>query len=89
MTRGSKRYFIIFIDDCSNFTFIYLLKNKSGVLDAFKSFVREIENQYHWKIKRVHSDRRTEYDSDNFNVFYNSHGIILEKYGALLLWDER
>ncbi len=28
LTRNSKRYVVTFIDDCSDYTFIYLLKNK-------------------------------------------------------------
>ena len=44
LTRNSKRYVITFIDDCSDFTFMYLLKNKSDVLDMFKVFVTKIEN---------------------------------------------
>ena len=59
LTRNSKKYFITFIDDCSDFTFIYLLKNKSDVFDMFKVFVTEIENQFNKRIKKLHSDRET------------------------------
>ena len=75
-TRGSKIYFITFIDDCFEFTFIYLLKNKSEALDAFKSFVCEIENQHDRKVKSLYSDKGIEHDLDDFDAFYNSHGII-------------
>ena len=37
-TRNNKRYFITFIDDYFEFTFIYLFKNKSDVFDMFKVF---------------------------------------------------
>ena len=79
LTRNGKRYFITFIDDCSDFTFVYLMKNKSEALDMFKLFVAEIENQYNRKIKRLRSDRGTEYDSNEFIEFYNTHGIIHDK----------
>ena len=79
LTRNSKRYFITSIYECSDFTFIYLLKNKSNAFDTFKLFVNEIETQHNRKVKRLCSDRGTKYDSDNFNEFYNSHGIIHEK----------
>nr|GEZ64076.1 retrotransposon-related protein [Tanacetum cinerariifolium] len=45
-----------FIDDCSDYTFVYLMKNKSDALDMFKVFVAEIENQFSRKIKRLRSD---------------------------------
>ena len=43
--RNSKRYVITFINDSFDYTFIYLLKNKSDVYDMFKVFITEIENQ--------------------------------------------
>ena len=36
LTRNSKRYFPTFIDDCFNFTFIYLLKNKVMFLTCLR-----------------------------------------------------
>ncbi|KAL0540288.1 hypothetical protein IC582_024522 [Cucumis melo] len=78
LTRNSKRYIITFIDDCSDYTFIYLLKNKSDAYEMFKVFVTEIENQFNKRIKILRSDRGTEYDSIAFNEFYNSKGIIHE-----------
>ncbi|KAL0545202.1 hypothetical protein IC582_020351 [Cucumis melo] len=78
LTRNSKRYVITFIDDRSDYTSIDLLKNKSDAYDMFKVFVTEIENQFNKRIKRLRSDRGTEYDSVAFNEFYNLKGIIHE-----------
>lgn len=78
-TRNGKRYFITFIDDCSGYSFVYLMKNKSEAFDMFKIFLNETENQFNRKIKRLHSDRGTEYDSTPFIEFYKTHGIIHEK----------
>ncbi|CAJ2638290.1 unnamed protein product [Trifolium pratense] len=78
LTRNNKRYFITFIDDCSDYTFVYLMKNKSDAFDMFKVFVNEVENQFNTKIKRFRSDRGTEYNSSLFNEFYKQHGIIHE-----------
>jgi len=78
LTRNGKRYFITFIDDCFDYTFVYLMKHKSDALDMFKEFVTEIENQFNKKIKRFRSDRGTKYNSHTFNEFYNKHGIIHE-----------
>ena len=52
LTRNGKRYFITFIDDCSDYTYVYLMKNKSEAFDMFKIFMIEIENQLNIKIKR-------------------------------------
>ena len=57
LTHGGNRYFIIFIDDFSKYTHVYLLKNKSDVFEKFQEFLKEVENQFGWKIKRFRSDR--------------------------------
>ena len=33
LTRGGKRYFIIFIDDLSKYTYVYLLRTKDEALE--------------------------------------------------------
>ena len=35
MTRGSKRFYMTFIDDYSRYTRVYLLRNKDEAKDAF------------------------------------------------------
>lgn len=37
-TRNDKRYFITFIDDFSDYAFVYLVRIKSEALDMFKIF---------------------------------------------------
>ena len=37
LTKGGKRYFMILIDDCTRFRYIYLLKSKDEALHYFKS----------------------------------------------------
>lgn len=34
-------------DDFSDYIFVYLVKNKSEAFDLFKTYVNEIENQFH------------------------------------------
>ena len=46
LTRNGKRYFITFIDDYSNYTYVYLMRHKSEALDIFKVFTTKIENQF-------------------------------------------
>ena len=44
LTKCGKRYFITFIDDCTRFYYVYLLKSKDEVLLYFKIYKAEIEN---------------------------------------------
>ena len=75
LTRGN-RYFLIFIDDCSRFTYVFLLKNKSETFNAFKVYKAEVKNQLSKKIKVLKSDRGGEYFASEFNSFCKEYGII-------------
>ncbi|KAH9722428.1 hypothetical protein KPL70_006731 [Citrus sinensis] len=79
LTRGGKRYFITFIDDCSRYTYVYLLRTKSEAFDKFKIFKAEVENQKDKKIKMVRSDRSGEYFSIEFNNYCEEVGIIHQR----------
>lgn len=69
-------YFITFIEDCFNFSYAYLMINKSEAINMFKIFLLEIKNQFGKKNKRLRSDIGTEYDSVDFKSLYASLSII-------------
>jgi transposase InsO family protein len=79
LTKGGKRYFMIFIDDCTIFCYVYLLKTKDEALHYFKVYKAKVENQLERKIKRLRSDRGGEYFSSEFTEFCVEHGIIYER----------
>jgi transposase InsO family protein len=79
LTKGGKRYFMTFIDDCTRFCYIYLLKSKDEALHYFKIYKAEVENQLERKIKRLLSDRGGEYFSNDFSEFCVEHSIIHER----------
>ena len=74
---GGARYFVTFIDDKSRFCQVSFLKNKSGVLDAFKRFACESETQVGCKVKVLRCDNGGEYRSNAFDVSLGSRGIKL------------
>ena len=61
MTKGGKKFYVTFIDDCSRFTRVYLLRNKDEAFDMFLNYKAEVENQLDRKIKMIRSDRGGEY----------------------------
>ena len=74
-TRGGKKYFITFIDDCTRFCYVYLLRSKDEALNMFIHYKNEVENQLSKKIKVLRSDRGGEYEAP-FVEFCSLHGII-------------
>ena len=79
LTKGGRRYFMTFIDDCTRFCYVYLLKIKDEALHYFKVYKVEVENQLEKKIKRLRSDRGEEYFLNEFSEFCAVHGIIHER----------
>jgi hypothetical protein len=63
-------YYVLFIDDHSQKTWIYFLKNKDGVLAKFQEFKDQVENLTERKIKVLRSDNGGEYTSKDFNNFF-------------------
>ena len=74
-TRGGKKYFLTLIDDCTRYSYVYLLKSKDEALEMFQHFKNEVENQFDRKIKVIRSDRGGEYEAP-FGDFCLQHGII-------------
>ena len=74
-SRGGKKYFITFIDDCTRYCYVYLLNSKDEAIDAFRQYKTEVENQLDKKIKMIRSDRGGEYESP-FAEICLENGII-------------
>lgn len=43
-TRGGKKYFITFINDCIRYCYVYLLRKKDNALKMFIHYKNEVEN---------------------------------------------
>jgi transposase InsO family protein len=56
-----------------------LLKTKNEIIDYFKIYKAEVENQLERKIKHLRSDRGGEYFSILFDEFCAEYGIIHER----------
>src|ERR1700722_9810139 len=75
---GGSLYYVIFIDDYSRKTWLYLLKTKGEVFNNFQEFKAEIENLTNKKIKKLRTDNGGEYTSKEFVAFCKSTGIRRE-----------
>ena len=59
-TEGGSRYFVIFVDDYSRFTWIYMLKYRSNLDPIFQTFHKMIQTQFSRIIKIFRSDNAKE-----------------------------
>jgi hypothetical protein len=75
---GGSLYYVIFIDDYSKKTWLYILKKKDEVFNKFQEFKAEIENLTNKKIKTLRTYNRGEYTSKEFVAFCKLKGVRRE-----------
>ena len=66
------RYFLTIVDDCSRFTWVYMLHTKDDVQSIIPQFFENLHTQLGLTIKGVRSDNAKEL---NLTKFYNSKGV--------------
>jgi len=82
LSHGNARYYIIFVDDLTRYTFVYFLKAKQGEESSkcFEKVLNYVETQFPaCKVKRFRSDNgKGEYDNSCFRELLASKGIIFQ-----------
>jgi hypothetical protein len=73
------KYYVVFIDDHSRYTWFYPLKAKSEIYECFVKFKLLVEKQFSTSIKQFQSDGGGEYTSSFFQSFLTKNGIIHRK----------
>ncbi|KAH9648571.1 retrovirus-related pol polyprotein from transposon RE1 [Citrus sinensis] len=69
------RYYVVFVDDCTRYTWLYPLKNKSDLFDVFIKFQKQVENRFDKRIKIFQSDGGGEFISNEFQSHLSQCGI--------------
>ena len=68
-----QRYFLPIVDDCSGFTWIFLMHVKAETREHIKAFIALVETQLDSKVKKIRTDNGLEF---LMNDFYSLKGII-------------
>ena len=74
-TPNGGRYFLSFIDDYSRFSCVFIIKNKSEVIDKFIEYVNFVENLFNRSVKILRSDNGGEYVNAKLANYLRSKGI--------------
>ena len=59
--RGNL-YYLVIVDDCSKYTWVFFLHDKTEVAACFKKFAKRAQNEFEVKLKKTRSDNRKEFD---------------------------
>ena len=73
---GGSRYFVVFIDDYSHYSWIFQMKSRSEILPIYSNFAKMVETQFFKRIKTFQSDNALEYTQYVFQALLHSYGII-------------
>ena len=76
MSPTRFRYFVTFVDDYSQTTWLYLMKNLSELFSHFCAFYAEIHTQFHVSVQSLRSDNAQEYVSEQFKSFILQNSIL-------------
>lgn len=70
------QWFLIFVDDHTRWTWIFLMKEKYEVRQIFQNFNSMIQTQQHTKIQVLKIDSSKEYFKIALDTYLLSQGII-------------
>ena len=76
---NGEKYFVTFLDDCTNFCIVFPVISKFDVFVKFKEFVALAENQFDRKIQCFRSENGTEYLTTEFLEFCRERRIHVQK----------
>ena len=72
---NSFRYYILFVDHYSRFSWLYPLKSKFEAFAKFVHFNAMVTNQFSLKTKTFRSNGGGEFTSNEFKSYLSNHGI--------------
>jgi hypothetical protein len=75
---GSK-YCLVIVDDYSCFTWVFFLQKKSQTQEALKRFLRQAQNEFGLRIKKIRSDNGTEFKNSQIEGFLEEEATHLHK----------
>jgi transposase InsO family protein len=63
------------MDDYSRFTWLFFLQEKSQTQETLKRFLRQSQNEFGLRIKKIRSDNGTEFKNSQIEGFFEEEGI--------------
>ena len=84
---GGALYFMLIIDDCSRFTWVYFLQRKDEAFECFKNWKTYVEKDSGKQVKAIRADKGGEFTSNAFIRFCTENGIRRELANTGSPWE--
>jgi transposase InsO family protein len=72
---GGSKYCLVIVDDYTSFTWVFFLQEKSQTQETIKGFLRQAQNEFGLRIKKIRSDNGTEFKNSQIEGFLEDEGI--------------
>jgi transposase InsO family protein len=69
------KYGLVVVDDFSRFTWVFFLQDKSETQGTLKRFLRQAQNDFELKVKKIRSDNGSEFKNLQVEEFLEEEGI--------------
>jgi len=79
LSRLGYKYFLLFIDHATRYTWVFFIRNKSDVPMMIRNFVTFVETQFCKTIKIFRSDSGGEYTQTSLLEFFRAKGILTQR----------
>ena len=73
---GGSRYFVVFIDDYSRYSWVFLMCSRDELLNIYRNFANMVKTQFSKTIKVFRSDNARELTQHAFEHILFSHGTV-------------
>ncbi|CAL1402230.1 unnamed protein product [Linum trigynum] len=78
-SRHGYKYFALFVDHATRFTWVYFLRLKSDLYSVATDFLKMIQTQFGQTVRIVRSDPGGEFSSHPLDRLFRSQGILTQK----------
>jgi transposase InsO family protein len=72
---GGSKYCLVIVDNYSQFTWVFFLQEKSQTQETLKRFLRQAQNEFGLRIKKIRSDNGTEFKNSQIEGFLEEEDI--------------
>jgi histone deacetylase 1/2 len=76
LSSAGHKYYVLFLDDFTNFLWTFPISRKSQVFEMFKSLTKLIQTQFLQNVKSFQCDNGGEYNNELFRKYCTDNGLV-------------